>query len=75
MKHSFNDLKARDILTSKQMMNIKGGGTCCALGPMVNGAQSIYRNLTKEEALYWYADGVDGARWCCDSCSETWYCG
>ncbi|MEG2370173.1 MAG: hypothetical protein RSB23_03310 [Alistipes sp.] len=34
MKTSFNELKARNILSKEQMQNVKGGGTCAFYLPM-----------------------------------------
>lgn len=75
MKKSFNELRVRNILSSQQMMLVKGGGTCCYLGPEVDGKQTLIENISKEEALWWFGEGGNGAHWCCDSCSSTWYCG
>jgi hypothetical protein len=73
----FSELKnSSNILSSNEMKNIKGGsGTCGYVGPVINGKRIIMCGISKEEALFWYGDGVIGAYWCCDSCIHTWYCG
>ena len=77
MKISFNDLKARNILSKGQMQNVRGGstGTCGYMGPVVNGASFVICNISKDEALFWFAEGANGSHWCCDSCASTSYCG
>lgn len=72
---NFNDLK-NNALTKNQMREIKGGGlngngTCGAISP--TGTRIC--NVSKSTALSAYAGGGNGARWCCDSCKNTQYCG
>ncbi|MDR1056552.1 MAG: rSAM-modified peptide [Prevotellaceae bacterium] len=73
----FSELKnSSNILSSNEMKNIKGGsGTCGYLGPVIAGKSTVRCNISKEDALFWYGDGGNGAHWCCDSCKNTWYCG
>lgn len=73
---SFSELKARDILASKEMNQIKAGavggypsGTCGYVGS--DGSREC--GVNKEYALFMH-DWL-GGRWCCDSCPETDYCG
>ena len=76
MKVLFNDLKARNILSKVQMQHVRGGGTgtCGYMGPVVHGAPTVICDISKEEALFWFGEGGNGAHWCCDSCAETSYC-
>ncbi len=77
MKISFNELKARNILSKVQMQHVRGGssGTCGYMGPKVGGKSTIICGISKEEAMFWFGEGGDGAHWCCDSCGSTSYCG
>lgn len=74
---TFNELKKRNILSTQAMSFVRGGegGTCGYMGPGVNGASTVICNISREEALWWYGEGGNGAHWCCDSCGSTSYCG
>jgi len=76
-KMNFNDFKnSENLLSNEQMKNVKGGsGTCGYLGPVVNGAQTIMCGISYSTAMFMFDGGGGGARWCCDSCSSTSYCG
>jgi len=72
-------------LTDSEKLNIKGGtGTCAYFKPsgristVSNGwtlsgdCPCVHRGVSKSEALA-AISGVEGARWCCDSCDQaTW---
>ncbi len=68
---NFNDLKSK-ALSKDQMREIKGGSGTCGV---ITATGSVFCNVEKEVALFYYADGGEGANWCCDSCSGTRYCG
>ncbi len=77
----FSEFKKRDLLTFEQMGSIYGGrvqpkqellgpktGTCGWLS--TSGTYQC--GVSKAEAQF-MAEG--GGWWCCDSCSQTSYCG
>ena len=52
---------------------INPGDTWAGSSYEVNNGANIYRGVSKEFALA-ITQGVTGAKWCCDSCSQTsWY--
>jgi len=71
---SFKELKKMNLLTSREMSDLKGSGsypsgTCGYYG----SDGSIECGVNKAYAIY-MADWTNGY-WCCDSCAETSYCG
>ncbi|MEG2370177.1 MAG: hypothetical protein RSB23_03330 [Alistipes sp.] len=42
MKTSFNELKARNILSKEQMQNVKGGASCAAYVPIEYRSQALH---------------------------------
>lgn len=71
---SFNELKKRNKLSSFDMSKIKGGsltpvGTC----GYISSDGDVECNISREYALFMHEWA--GGYWCCDSCSQTSYCG
>lgn len=69
------NISGAQVLSQEEMKMTKGGGTCGYLGKEVGGIRDVKCGISKEEALFWFAEGGGGSRWCCDSCLKTEYCG
>lgn len=79
MKTSFNELKARNILSKEQMQNVKGGGSCGYIVRYTDGSRESDCNVSQTQAQF-IADRTNrptiaASFWCCDSCASTSYCG
>ena len=78
-KQPVKKMKNFKQLSKAEMKNTLGGvatgGNCAYYYPHGSGSGGpvVTYNVSKADALA-YTDGVQGAHWCCDSCSSaSWY--